>query len=221
MPTTRHRQPESKRSPHSTTQRPPGPRPKRRVMRATASSSESSSASRRTRHSPRDPELALLYAVEAVRSTAHLGFATEDSVDSLHWALQQLGVQYPVGAEASSSIRSGPTGLTGVFLLPPAELVALAEASTERRLTDAECQLASPRAAERGFDGCPARGADRPRPAAPIRRGELRRRHPRGAARRADVRRRRARRNTGDTSACCPPSAATSECGPSSIASPS
>lgn len=87
-----------------------------------------------------DPELALLLAGEAVRETASLGYATEDAVDSLHWALQRLGVQYPVGSEAAFAVRSGPTGLAGVFVLPPADLVALAETSTERRLTNGECQ---------------------------------------------------------------------------------
>lgn len=90
-----------------------------------------------------DPELALLLAVDAVRATADLGFATEEAVDSLHWALQRRGVQYPVGASARTTVRSGPTGLTGVFLLPPADLVVLAEASTERRLTDDECRAAT------------------------------------------------------------------------------
>ena len=80
----------------------------------------------------RDPELALLFAIEAVRSTTDLGYATEESVDSLHWALQQQGVAYPVGADATATMRSGPAGLTGVFPLPPAELVALAESSTAR-----------------------------------------------------------------------------------------
>ncbi|MFW2382248.1 MAG: extracellular solute-binding protein [Acidimicrobiales bacterium] len=88
-----------------------------------------------------DPELALLLSVEAVRSTAPLGFATEEAVDSLHWALQRLGVTYPVGADAPFVVRSGPNGLTGVFVMSPAELVALAETATDRRLTDAECEL--------------------------------------------------------------------------------
>ncbi|MFW2380880.1 MAG: extracellular solute-binding protein [Acidimicrobiales bacterium] len=90
-----------------------------------------------------DPELSLLYAIEAVRATSGLGFATEEAVDSLHWALQRQGVQYPVGFTASATVRSGPAGLTGVFVLAPAELVALGEASTERRLTDAECRSAT------------------------------------------------------------------------------
>ncbi len=89
-----------------------------------------------------DPELALLYAVEAVKSTADLGFATEEAVDSLHWSLQRIGVQFPVGADARTAVRSGPTGLTGVFLLPPADLVGLAEEATARQLTDDECASA-------------------------------------------------------------------------------
>ncbi|MGI9607153.1 MAG: extracellular solute-binding protein [Acidimicrobiales bacterium] len=90
-----------------------------------------------------EPELSLLLAVEAVRATAGLGFATEEAVDSLHWALQRRGVHYAVDASAPATLRSGPTGLTGVFVMAPAELVELAEMSTERRLTDNECRSAT------------------------------------------------------------------------------
>lgn len=86
-----------------------------------------------------DPELALLYGVEAVRATAGLGYATEEAVDSVHWALQQMGVHFDLGPDPMITTRSGPYGLTGVFLMAPAEVVELAEESTSRRLVDDEC----------------------------------------------------------------------------------
>ena len=86
-----------------------------------------------------DPELALLYAVQAVRETVGLGFADEDAVDAVHFALQQLSVQYDVTPETPVAIRSGPKGLAGVYALPPAELVAFADIAVDRALTDDEC----------------------------------------------------------------------------------
>ncbi len=99
-----------------------------------------------------DPELALLYGIEAVRSTADLGFATEDAVDSVHWALQAQGIEYPVGADAEVAVRSAPAGLAGVFVMAPADLVEHATASTTRTLAGAECEAALGRS-------CPANPA--------------------------------------------------------------
>lgn len=87
-----------------------------------------------------DPELAVLYGTEAIRATAGLGFATEDAVDVVHWGLQGLGVEYPVGGGVEGVVRASPTGLTGVFPLAPAELVAHAEDAISRRLSRAECE---------------------------------------------------------------------------------
>jgi alpha-glucoside transport system substrate-binding protein len=97
-----------------------------------------------------DPELALLLAVQSVRETVDLGFATEEAVDAVHFALHELGVQYDVDAETPVAVRSGPSGLVGVYALSPHELVQLAESAVDRRLTDAEC--------DSFFSGpCPAR----------------------------------------------------------------
>ena len=87
-----------------------------------------------------DPELALLLAAQSVRETVDLGFATEEAVDAVHFALHELGVQYDVNSETPVAVRSGPRGLVGVYVLPPNELVELAESAVERRLTDAECE---------------------------------------------------------------------------------
>ncbi len=86
-----------------------------------------------------DAELALLYATAGVRETADSGFAVPDAVDAIHWALQALGVQYDVGSGAPVAVRAGPTGPTGVYVMPVADLVSFAEASVERRLTEQEC----------------------------------------------------------------------------------
>lgn len=86
-----------------------------------------------------DPELALLYAVAAIRATAPSGVATTAAVDATHWALQELGVQYDAGPEMPVAVRPGPLGPTGVHALPVAELVAFAEGSVARVLTDSEC----------------------------------------------------------------------------------
>ncbi|MGD9700819.1 MAG: extracellular solute-binding protein [Acidimicrobiia bacterium] len=87
-----------------------------------------------------DPELSLLLAVQSVRETVDLGFATEGAVDAVHFALQELGVQYDVRRDTPIAVRSGPRGLVGVYALSPSQLVELAESAVDRRLTDAECE---------------------------------------------------------------------------------
>ena len=87
-----------------------------------------------------DPELALLLAVQSVRETVDLGFATEEAVDAVHFALHELGVQYDVGPETPVAVRSGPSRPRRRVRPAPAELVQLAESAVDRRLTDAECE---------------------------------------------------------------------------------
>ena len=65
-----------------------------------------------------DPELALLLAVQSVRETVELGFATEEAVDAVHFSLHELGVQYDVSPDTPVAVRSGPSGLAGVYALP-------------------------------------------------------------------------------------------------------
>jgi DNA-binding SARP family transcriptional activator/tRNA A-37 threonylcarbamoyl transferase component Bud32 len=87
-----------------------------------------------------DPELSLLLAMEAVRSTAEQGYAVPQAIDATHWALQELGVQYDVTTETRTASRSGPGGVRGVWVLPVDALMNLAEQSTDRVLTAGECQ---------------------------------------------------------------------------------
>ena len=70
-----------------------------------------------------DPELALLLAMQSVRETVDLGFATEEAIDAVHFALQELGVQYDVDPGTPVAVRSGPYGPVGVYALPPNELM--------------------------------------------------------------------------------------------------
>ncbi len=50
-----------------------------------------------------DPQLSLLLAMEAVRSTATLGYAVPEAIDAVHWALQEMGVQYDVAPDTANS----------------------------------------------------------------------------------------------------------------------
>jgi ABC-type glycerol-3-phosphate transport system substrate-binding protein len=86
-----------------------------------------------------DPELALMLATAAVRETVPLGYATEEAVDAVHWALHALRIPYELDDETEAAVRSGPRGLTGVWVIAPAELVEHAEQSVERTLTAEEC----------------------------------------------------------------------------------
>jgi DNA-binding SARP family transcriptional activator len=89
----------------------------------------------------KDPEVSLLLAMEAVRTTADLGYAAPEAIDATHWALQKLGVQYDVTPTTPTANRAGPGGVRGVWALPVDELMSLAERHTDRVLTAAECRL--------------------------------------------------------------------------------
>ncbi len=87
-----------------------------------------------------NPELAVALAVQAIRETADNGFATNEAVDAVRWALQRAGVRYDVTPDTPVAVRPGPTGLTGVYVLTPSMLVDFAEAQVDRRLTADECE---------------------------------------------------------------------------------
>jgi alpha-glucoside transport system substrate-binding protein len=88
----------------------------------------------------KDPELALLLAMQSLRQTVGLGYVTEEAADAVHFALQELGVQYHVDPGARVAARPGSQGPVGVYALPPHELIKLAESTASRNLTDGECQ---------------------------------------------------------------------------------
>ena len=88
--------------------------------------------------------------MDAVRSTATLGYAVPEAMDAVHWALQEMGVQYDVAPDTPTAARFGPAGVHGVWVLPVEELMDLAEASTARTFSTDECRLYF------GDEGCPA-----------------------------------------------------------------
>ena len=70
--------------------------------------------------------------------TVDLGYATEEAVDAVHFALQELGVQYDVDRGTPVAARPGSQGPVGVYALPPNELMELAESDrSSERSTDA------------------------------------------------------------------------------------
>ena len=122
-------------------------------------------------HSIDDPELALLLAMQSVRETVDLGFATEEAVDAVHFALQELGVQYDVDPGTPVAVRPGPHGPVGVYALPPNELMETRRGRRPRTLTDAECEAFLSGA-------CPAADRRAREPAAARRVGLVRRDRP-------------------------------------------
>lgn len=86
-----------------------------------------------------DPSLALLLAVESARVTADRGWITEETMEALHWAVQAAGVPYP-GEDVATTVRDGPDGARGLYLLPAADLIRLARTAAGRSLTADECR---------------------------------------------------------------------------------
>jgi alpha-glucoside transport system substrate-binding protein len=101
-------------------------------------------ASQANRSLEEDPELSLLLAIEAARTSADSGFVTPEAIDALHWALQANSVVYPADATTPVALRSGPGGVSGVFALPPNELADLAAGEAERGFTEQECATLFP-----------------------------------------------------------------------------
>ncbi len=86
-----------------------------------------------------DPRLALVLAWHAADATADLGYVTAEAYDALHWSLQALHVAYPPDTQGTA-VRMGPDGPTGVPLLLPEELMAMAAAEGLEPLGASECR---------------------------------------------------------------------------------
>jgi len=86
-----------------------------------------------------DPELSLLLALHAVNQSHSIGVPVPaETVEALHWAMQEAGVEYPVG-EGTTALVAGPLGIRGVFDLPLRTLANTARAEVERTLSPTKC----------------------------------------------------------------------------------
>jgi DNA-binding SARP family transcriptional activator/ABC-type glycerol-3-phosphate transport system substrate-binding protein len=107
-----------------------------------------------------DPELAMLLALESLDASAEAGIpAVVEAEEALHWAIQAARVPYPA-TDAPAEVRIGPTGRTGIFRLPLAQLVDLASSHLARSFTPDECTRYA-------IEPCPDRTGDSAWPAVP------------------------------------------------------
>ena len=92
-----------------------------------------------------DPDLANMLAIHAARVASPQGELPPEVMDALHAGVQATRTQYPVSS-GPSALRAGAGG--GVFLLPPDELIQLAQGQVARGFTHEECRGA-------GLTTCP------------------------------------------------------------------
>ena len=107
------------------------------TIAATLQSQELAAAS--AVHLRSDPALATRLALESTAATADLGFVTPEALDALHWSIQEAHLVYPADETTPVAVRPGPRGATGVFALPPDEVVELARSAGPGQFTAVEC----------------------------------------------------------------------------------
>ncbi|HET7236898.1 MAG TPA: extracellular solute-binding protein, partial [Actinomycetota bacterium] len=87
-----------------------------------------------------DPELSALLALHAVSLSASLDQPVPtETVESLHWAMHEGGIEYPV-AEGPTAVAAGPLGIRGVVDLPVPVLWEATRNEVTRSLKPAECE---------------------------------------------------------------------------------
>ncbi len=87
-----------------------------------------------------DPELSVLLALHAISLSDSLGVPVPaETVDALHYAMQEAGVEYPV-ADGQTVLAAGPLGIRGIFDLPLSELANSARTGITRSLRVPECE---------------------------------------------------------------------------------
>jgi DNA-binding SARP family transcriptional activator/ABC-type glycerol-3-phosphate transport system substrate-binding protein len=97
-----------------------------------------------------DPDLSLQLALQAVHLSTQLGEPVPtETVEALHWAMQESGIQYPIADGPIATVAS-PLGFRGIFDLPLSTLANRALAFVDREDSSPAC--------ERFFDSptCPA-----------------------------------------------------------------
>jgi DNA-binding SARP family transcriptional activator/ABC-type glycerol-3-phosphate transport system substrate-binding protein len=87
-----------------------------------------------------DPDLSLLLVLHAVNLSDTLDLPVpSETVEALHWAMQEAGVEYPA-EDAPTALVAGPLGIRGVFDLPLSKLANAARAEVGRSLSPDECE---------------------------------------------------------------------------------
>ena len=87
-----------------------------------------------------DPELSLalsLHAAELMRTIEEP--VPGETVEALHWGLQELGVAYPMRDGPVLEVN-GPSGIGGLFDMPVSDLANLARTSVHRSLSVGQCE---------------------------------------------------------------------------------
>ncbi len=87
-----------------------------------------------------DPEVGTMLAIEAARVAAEDGEVPPEVMDALHAGIQANRTVYPVADDVGVAVRAGAGG--GVFLMPPDDLIALAQTTITRPLDPDECDAA-------------------------------------------------------------------------------
>jgi DNA-binding SARP family transcriptional activator/ABC-type glycerol-3-phosphate transport system substrate-binding protein len=101
-------------------------------------------------HLSADPDLSVVLALHAVDLAASLGERVpSETVEALHWAMQEAGVEYPV-TDGPTAVVAGPLGVRGVFDIPLPQLVDAARAVVDRQLAPHQCRRYL------GTDTCPS-----------------------------------------------------------------
>ncbi|NNE11171.1 MAG: carbohydrate ABC transporter substrate-binding protein, partial [Ilumatobacter sp.] len=105
--------------------------------------SESMARASRDRLSDGEPDVALALAIQGLRELVGVeGQAGEPPLlDAAHFALQAMGVQYEVGPDTRVSVRPGPDGPTGVYVLSAQRMAEIGDAASDRRLNEFECGI--------------------------------------------------------------------------------
>jgi len=87
-----------------------------------------------------DPDLSVLLALHAINLSAERGrVVPADTVDALHWAMQEAGIEYPA-SPGPPALLAGPLGTRGVFDVPLARLADIAGKGVTRSLTPGQCE---------------------------------------------------------------------------------
>jgi alpha-glucoside transport system substrate-binding protein len=88
-----------------------------------------------------NPDRSVLLALHAVSLSASRGDPVpSETVEALHWAMQEAGVAYPASEGDDVAVVAGPFGTRGIFDLPVGVVAQAARSDVSRDLTASECQ---------------------------------------------------------------------------------